>query len=95
MAEFQTLTAVIHKSTMNVGQILQDFSYNVCSTMSPNFTAFGLFILVFGKPPLYTSSLLLCYEDIRDSSVEKNTTDILRLKAMLNFAFIYKGLTVI
>ena len=31
-----------------MAQILQDLSYKVCSTMLPNFTSFGLFILVFG-----------------------------------------------
>ena len=31
-----------------MAQILQGFSYEVCSATSPNFIAFGLFILVFG-----------------------------------------------
>ena len=45
---------------INVAQILQRLSYKVCSTKSPTSTAFGLFILVFRIPPLYTSMLLLC-----------------------------------
>ena len=43
---------------VNVAQILQGLSYKVCSTMSPNFIAFGLFILVIE----ISSRLLLCYD---------------------------------
>ena len=32
---------------MDVAEILQGLGYMVCSTMSPNFFAFGLSILVF------------------------------------------------
>ena len=45
---------------MNVAQILQGLSYIVCSTTSPNFTAFGSFILafrIFGSSPSFFSLL--------------------------------------
>ena len=48
MAEFQTFNCCYSiKSMINVAQILQGLSYKVFSKTSPNFIAFGLFILAF------------------------------------------------
>ena len=53
MAEFQTFNCCYSiKSMINVAQILQGLSYKVFSKTSPNFIAFGLFILLFGIPLL-------------------------------------------
>ena len=49
-------------------QILQGLSYKVRSNILPKLSAFGLSVMVVEIPPLYTNSLLLCYEDIRHSS---------------------------
>ena len=58
------------KNRVNEAQILQDLSYKVYSTTSSNFFLFGLPVPVLGIPLLYTSTLLLCYEDMWDSSIE-------------------------
>ena len=52
------------KNRVNEAQILQDLSYKVYSTTSSNFFLFGLPVPVLGIPLLYTSTLLLCYEDM-------------------------------
>ena len=57
MAEFQTfnrrysLACVPDYYPFYVAPFLQDLGYVVCSTVSPKFVAFGLFILVFGILP--------------------------------------------
>ena len=57
---------------MGLAQILRGLSYKGCSEIlvTRNFFAFGLYILVFGIAPLYTNSLLICYDDIRDLFIE-------------------------
>ena len=53
-----------------MAQISQDLCYKVCPAMSPTFSVFGLSILICGIPLLYSDSLLLCYEDMRNSFTE-------------------------
>ena len=62
MVAFKLLTVTVHR--VDVAQISQDLSYKVLSTMSQHFFAFGLFVKDFGVTPLYTISLLLCYDTI-------------------------------
>ena len=65
MAEFQTFRCrYSEKNRMDLAQILQGLSYVVCSTILPKAVAIGSFIPVFGKPPLYTNSLLLGHKEI-------------------------------
>ena len=71
MAEFQTLKRCYSgTSRMVVAQILQGLSYKVCSTILQKFFAFGLSVQNVGILPLCTRSLLLCHEDIEDSSIQ-------------------------
>ena len=65
-----------------MSKIYQRLSYKACFIISPNLFEFGVVILVFRDMlPLYTNSLLLCYEDIWDPSVTaSHDTDDRRLK---------------
>ena len=67
---FRLLTVLFIKGGVNVAQILQSLSYKVCPTTSDKFTHLDNLFKTFG-PSLYTSSLLPCYENMRDSSTHR------------------------
>ena len=71
MAVFKLLVAVLHrnskKNSSSLVLPLHGLSYEVCSMLLSIIFIFGLFILLYWK---YISiSLLLCCDDIKDSSL--------------------------
>ena len=79
-----------------MAKIFQDLSYKVCSTISPNFLAFGRIIIVLGiSARHYTSTT--CYSAMRTAEILSAAPDLnpqysmdeLTLNTVLNYCLIF------